>query len=256
VKEARLQRENSPRAGFQPPWWATLGTLVLGALFVSAGFWQLGRADEKRALFDRFATGASQPGIEPPAGDADLTALRYHAVTVAGHYDTTHQVLLDARMHDGRAGYEVLTPLLRPAGHEPAMLINRGWLPADPDRRRLPDVSVAPGPRVVRGLLDELPRAGLVAGPAPAEAAPRWPRRLLYPTRAEIGTALGYPVAPYQLLLAREAPDGYLRDWRPGGMTPQQHVGYAVQWFALAGALAVLYAIVNWRKARPSATGT
>jgi surfeit locus 1 family protein len=51
------------------------------------------------------------------------------------------------------------------------------------------------------------------------------------------------------LLLSRDAPDGYLREWRPAVMTPEQHLGYAVQWFAMAGALVVLYVVLNVRKA-------
>lgn len=247
---------NTSRTGFRPPWWATLGTLALGALFVAAGFWQLDRAGQKRALFARFEAGARESPISAPAGSADLTRLRYRTITAAGRYDAAHQVLLDARTRNGQAGYEVLTPLLpRPPDRRPAILVNRGWLPADPDRDRLPDVSVAAGPRVVTGFLDLLPRAALDAGSRAAGADSGWPRRLLYPTAADVGAALGYPVADYQLLLARDAPDGYLREWRPAVMTAAQHLGYAVQWFAMAGALVVLYVVVNLRRARASTTG-
>ena len=42
---------------FAPRLFTTLLTLVLIALLVSLGRWQLRRADEKRALFDSFAAG-------------------------------------------------------------------------------------------------------------------------------------------------------------------------------------------------------
>ncbi len=44
-----------------------------------------------------------------------------------------HQFLLDNMTHAGRAGYEVLTPLLLDDGR--VLLVNRGWLPL-PDGRR------------------------------------------------------------------------------------------------------------------------
>jgi surfeit locus 1 family protein len=89
----------------------------------------------------------------------------------------------------------------------------------------------------------------MVAGAAtPVSAASPWPRRLLFPTAAEIGAATGYLVRDFQVLLAAGEADGYLRDWRPTVMTPDQHLGYAVQWFALAVALVVIYAALNFRK--------
>ncbi len=220
-----------------------------GAVFASAGFWQLSRATEKRDLLWAFDTGAAAEPVS--VARADPAALRYHAIWATGRYDAAHQVLLDARTRAGQAGYEVLTPLL--TGGQ-AILVNRGWIRADPDRTRLPDVVTDNGERTVHGLLDRLPRAALAAGATEATAV--WPKRMLYPAAADIGRALGYPVADYQLLLAPDAPGGYLRDWRPAGLQPRQHVGYAVQWFALAVTLVVIYIVLGFRKAAPGPNRT
>jgi len=234
---------SSPRRQFRPPWWATLATLAAGGLFIVAGLWQLGRAEQRRALLHAFEQGAATAPIAAPGAAADLQALRYRRVGAAGRYDNDHQVLLDARTRGGRAGYEVLTPLLRAGG--PAILVNRGWVAADADRRRLPAIEVGSAPREVVGLLDRLPAAALASEP---DAAQGWPRRMLFPTAAQISAALGYPVSDYQLLLAPELADGFLRDWHPAQMTPEQHLGYAAQWFALAAALGVIYVALNLRK--------
>ncbi len=230
------------RSRFRPPWWATLGTALLGALFVAAGIWQLGRAEERRVLLANFDRGVGGAPLPAPSPGVDTALPRYRSIVARGRYDTGHQILLDARTRDGRAGYEVLTPLHTATS---TILVNRGWLPADPDRSRLPDVAVGGEERTVRGLLDRLPRAALATR---SEPATDWPRRLLYPQAADIGVALGYPVPDYQLLLAPDEPDGLRRDWRPATMTPAQHLGYAVQWFALAVALGVIYVALNWRK--------
>jgi surfeit locus 1 family protein len=233
---------------FRPPLWATLGTVLVGGVFLSLGFWQLGRSEEKAALFARFDAGAAGNAAALPDNGVGLEDRRYAVVTASGSYDTAHQVLLDARTRDGRAGYEVLTPL-RGAGT--AVLVNRGWVPANPDRRKLPTLEVGSEPRTVTGLLDRLPRAALSAGPLALDPADPWPRVLLYPTADELGEALGYPVRDFQLLLAADQPEGYGRDWRPELLSPAEHVGYAVQWFALAGLLVVLYVALNWRKNTP-----
>jgi surfeit locus 1 family protein len=50
------------------------------------------------------------------------------------------------------------------------------------------------------------------------------------------------------ILLDPGQPDGYLRNWSPPGLPPLRHLGYAVQWFALAVALVVIYVVTNTRK--------
>ncbi len=233
----------------RPPWWATLGAGLLGALFIAAGFWQLTRAAEKRALLQAFDNAAAAHPLPAPPDDGAAAALRYRWIRATGRYDASHQVLLDARIRDGRAGYEVLTPLL--TGTD-AILVNRGWVAASPDRDRLPEIGIGAGEITVQGLLDELPRPALVLEQASDPQNASWPRRMLYPTARDIGAALGYPVRDYQLLLDPDAAGGFHREWRPALLTPRQHLGYAVQWFALAATVVVIYAVLGFRRAAPA----
>ena len=212
------------------PWPLLLMLLGVGAL-AGLGTWQLGRADQKRALVAAFAAGNG------PAQPLALGApVRYARVEARGEYLVDRQFLLDNMTHAGQAGYRVLTPLLTPAGT--VLLVDRGWLPPGAARERLPDVAVAAGPRTVSGRLDELPRAGLHLQALPE---PGWPRRISYPTRAELERALGRPLYAHILLLDPSRADGYLRDWQPPGPTPERHLGYALQWYALALTLMVLF---------------
>lgn len=229
--------------------WATLGTVLLGGMFLGAGFWQLSRAEDKRLLLAGFDAGARAQAVAPPGPMESTETFRYRPIRAEGRFDPEHQILLDARTRDGKAGYEVLTPLVR-SGQ--AILVNRGWVPANPDRRQLPEIAVGRQLRQVSGLLDQLPRAALAMEPG---AATGWPRIMLFPAAADISAALNYPVADYQLLLDPAEPDGYRRDWRPALMSPAQHLGYAVQWFALAAALVVLYAVLNWQRTVPAPKG-
>jgi surfeit locus 1 family protein len=48
--------------------------------------------------------------------------------------------------------------------------------------------------------------------------------------------------------LDADEPDGFLRDWRPQLLSPEKHLGYAMQWFAMALALVVIYVVVNLRR--------
>jgi len=223
-------------------------TLTGVAIGSAAGTWQLGRAAEKQSLQDRFQAGDAGPAsrnLLAAAGEAD----RYRSLVVTGRYDPEHQILLDNISRERQPGYEVLTPFATASG---TVLVNRGWVPASGDRTVLPDIRVSGAPREIRGRIDWLPRPGIALAAVPLAADAAWPRRLLFPTLAEVGAQLGIPLAGYQLLLDPAASDGFRRDWRPGGMGPDQHVAYAVQWFGLAVTVVVIHAVLVFRNRKPS----
>lgn len=237
------------RLTFRPPAWATLLLLAACALFATAGFWQLDRKAQKEVLFADFDRGTGADPVRVLPTDAGAAATRYRPVVLQGRYDPDRQILLDNIVRDGKPGYLVLTPLQTAGG---TVMVNRGWLPADANRQRLPAVGVSANRREVAGLLDRFPQPGLRLAAETPEAGDPWPRRLLFPTAADIAEHLGYAVANYQVLLDPEAPDGFQRDWRPGVSGPDMHLGYAVQWFAFAAAVTVIYVVLNLKKVRIS----
>jgi len=230
---------------FQPPVWATIGLIVACAAFCTAGFWQLGRAEEKRLIFNEFDARGVTDVLDAVIADHDAEGNRFRPLRVSGHYDPSRQILLDNMLNDGKPGYHVLTPLL---GDGPALLVNRGWIAADADRRILPDVAVNSAEREVAGLIARLPTPGMRLDPEPVDASDPWPRRQSFPTAENIRAQLDYPVTGYQLLLDADREDGFLRDWRPVVMGAEEHLAYAVQWFGFAITLSIIYIVVNLRK--------
>ncbi len=228
------------------PVWTVLLTLIAATLFSSLGIWQLGRAEEKRALFAAYALGAGGTTIDG-LGGADATEQRYQLVRLQGHYDAGHQVLLDNISHAGQSGYQVLTPFITAGG---SVLVNRGWAPASGDRRRLPDVGVSDQPRLLTGRIDRLPRPALRLAADTVVSASPWPRRLLFPTVEEISAQTGYALRDFQLLLNPDEADGFVREWKPALMEPEKHIGYAIQWFGLAATVVFIFIILAWRHLR------
>jgi surfeit locus 1 family protein len=232
----------APRTAF-----AVVALGVLGALFCALGRWQWQRAAESRATAAEFAAGGAAEMLAVAPHDLLDGALRFRRLRIEGEYAPGRQVLLDNMVHDGVAGYQVLTPLR--IDSSALLLVNRGWLPAGPDRRVLPDVGVASAQRRVLGRLERLPRPGLrlaAAVPDTAEAI----AVLSYPTAADLAALLGGPVLDYQLLLDPDEPDGYTRDWRAPGLAPERHLVYAGQWLLLAAgaaAAAVTIGVRAWR---------
>ena len=236
---------------FQPGALMTLMTIVAIAGLVSLGRWQLRRADEKRALYDAFAAGTDSVRVV----DADTPPLpRYQHIRATGTYDPAHQVLIDNMSNaEDQAGYYVITPFELADGGG-WLLVNRGWVPLGRSRADKPAVPVSSGVRVVRGRTDHLPRAGIQLG-TPGALAPPYPVVADFPTRSQIGALLHqthWSRAADVVLLDAAEPDGYLREWRPPGFPPMRHVAYAVQWFALAAALAVIYVVTHLRPAERS----
>lgn len=232
----------------------TLATFALLPVFIALGRWQWHRAEYKQQLEAQFVANAAQ---RVALGARSTSALpRFAAVEVRGTWDHERQFLLDNRTRDGRAGYDVLTPLRLEDGRW--LIVDRGWLPASGYRERLPDVGASLAQVVgavnVTGRLDEWPAAALESGRAAPATTGAWPRVTSYPHAEEIARVLATTseatprVEARVLLLDDAAPHGYLRKWRPFVKGPEQNWSYAVQWWSFAVLLWVLYILLNTKK--------
>lgn len=225
------------------PWLAIALLAVLAALCVSLGFWQLGRAGEAGAAAARFETARALPPATLRTGDDADDTLRFRSVTANGRYVPERQILLDNIVRNGMVGYEVLTPFA-PDDGGPWLLVNRGWVRADPDRRVLPSVAALDtDARRIDGVLDRLPSPGLRMGDPPAREGGAPVIVMSFPTLAAIEEVLGRRLYGYQLRLDAGASDGYVRDWQAPGLAPDRHLGYAMQWWlfgSIAGGAALV----------------
>lgn len=222
-------------------------TLVLLLLFIRLGFWQLDRAAQKQALLDGFAHAqqitprpiGSIDQIKPMGTDEDVSVER---IRVRGTYLAQRQLLLENQINAGRAGYHVLTPLRLPDG---VLMVDRGWIPAPQPGLPLPALAIAQPDVEVVGLLRPFPRPGWRLGKPWMDDG--WPRRVNYPTAAEVAALLDMAVAPRILLLDAQQPQAYVREWQPQIMGPGRHYAYAAQWFGFAVVLVILYVFLNMK---------
>jgi surfeit locus 1 family protein len=227
----------------------TVLTFAAVVAFVSLGRWQWFKGNLREAQAEEFGRGTEQAVELGSRALADVE--RFQRISVGGRFDTAHQFLLDNRTYDGRAGYEVLTPLDRGEGHW--ILVDRGWVPFTGYRDKLPDVSfAAPAQTEVAGRVDDLPSAGLESGRSPPDANAPWPKVTTYPRAAELSAALGRAVEARIVLLDARAPDGYVREWLPPGLPAIRHWSYAVQWWAFAVLAIALWLIMGMRRNQES----
>ncbi len=221
------------RHGFRPAPAQTLATLILLPALIGLGVWQLHRAVWKEQLFA--AEAAAQRATPVAVAALRAAKLPQHA-RASGHYGD-RMFLLDNRVRNRQAGYELLAPLRLADGQ--AVLVDRGWLPQGTSRARLPAVSVPQGAVTVTGLAFA-PQPPPFALSDKEAFAPGWPKVVETAVPARLATALGHPLLPLVLY-----PDGSAVAAHEIAAThafgPARHRAYAVQWFAMAAVLVAVY---------------
>jgi surfeit locus 1 family protein len=158
-------------------------------------------------------------------------------------------VLVDNMVSHERAGYYVLTPFALTGGGW--VWVDRGWVPVGSSREQLPNIAVDDRMRSVTGRADHLPTPGIQLGKRPI-LSPPFPVVAGFPSAQELARLskeTSWTRATETILLDAREPDGYVREWSPPGFPPLRNIGYAVQWFGLALALAVIYGVTNLKKA-------
>ena len=112
--------------------WVLLAVVVvvLGVLAWQLGSWQFGRLEDRRERNELVRTHeAAAPvavGSVLSADDPPAERDEWRRVVATGEYAAQDTVVVRYRTREGRAGVEVVTPLVPANG--PAVLVDRGWL--------------------------------------------------------------------------------------------------------------------------------
>jgi len=225
-------------ARFRPGVRMTIFVAAFVPLTVALGFWQIDRGAQKRAIEDaRIASFGALPVDENRLESAPA----YARVRVEGRYDGQHQFLIDNHTRHGAPGYVVITPFDSVGGRR--LLVNRGWVEAPESRSELPNVPVTEADvRIVGSLWN--------ASATTKDTSvwdDRWPKRIAQFDAARIGAALNANW-PVEFRLEEDQPGSLEPIVLGEEMSSTRHIGYAVQWFAMAVALVIAYVILGIRK--------
>ncbi|WP_027535893.1 SURF1 family protein [Bradyrhizobium sp. WSM3983] len=225
-----------PARAARPSLWLTVLSLTAFVVLMALGVWQVERRAWKLALIDRVEQRVHAPAQPIPsrASWPAITAAsdEYRHVSASGRFLHDRETLVQAVTEAG-PGYWVLTPLQRADGT--LILVNRGFVPSerrDPSTRQggNPDGQVE-----ITGLLRITePKGGFLRDNAPQHN--RWYSRDVTAIAAarDLQNA-----APFFV----DADAGSQSGNGPiGGLTvvrfPNNHLVYALTWFALAFMLA------------------
>jgi surfeit locus 1 family protein len=239
----------APKAArrFRPRLLPTLAAVAAVAICVAAGNWQQRRMTQKEALRAQFDAASAAPPV-PLAGipaAADWATLRYRPVIVSGEYLGRGQIYIDNRIHAGRAGFHVITPLAQDDGR--LVLVNRGWVAQGASRSALPEVPPPSGTVAVRGRI-AIPAAGYLELQSETTPGALWQN--LDPARYAQATGLAVLPAVIEATAAPVPDDGLVRDWPAPDFGIDTHRIYMVQWYLFALLAAFLWLWFSRPRAR------
>ncbi|MDT8398379.1 MAG: SURF1 family protein [Pseudomonadales bacterium] len=239
-------------ANFRPNWKITLFTALLLPCLIWLGFWQLAREQEKLSLQAVYDSRKSAPPVSLAALGSGNGDLQYLPVRLSGSYDNEHSYLLDNRTHAGQVGFDLISPFLDDSGE--TAFINRGWLAQGPTREMLPPIPAITGRMTLTASIYVPPGEPLMLGDETAFKG--WPRVLqavdLERMTQEIAA---HDVFPYTLRLDENMPGVLVRNWPLITTSPEKHRAYAVQWFAMAVALVLMFIYSGMRDQSGSRDG-
>ena len=218
-------------------WGIALCVTLTFALLVNLGFWQLGRAEEKRALQREMLARQELPPmplgqVQPRSGslsEAQVAEIENLRVSVSGRYWNEGSFLVAFQFFNGAPGFELVTPFLVD-GTEETLLVSRGWIAPGPGDDGMPFIVPVEGEQTLTG---QLHVPATVVGTTQVEGE-AWPLRLRRMDLTRAAEVLDRSVLPWVLRLSADAAGVHARHWPAVTVSTRSNIQYALQWFGMA----------------------
>ena len=205
------------------------------AFLTSLGFWQLDRANEKRAI-EASIQKANTGIVELITDENRLLEKEYYQVRLKGQYQSNKQFIYDNQIVDQVSGYYVLTPF-KLEGQPSTIIINRGFIPWNGDREKLADVSIEKTKSEIKVQISKpIKRIELKS----SEIGNNFPVLIQAVDLVKMSELAGIDFSSMVGLLDASMDDGFVRKWEPYKGSIEKHIGYAVQWFLMAIVLGII----------------
>jgi surfeit locus 1 family protein len=229
---------------FRPLFWPSVFFVPAFAMMVALGVWQLERLQWKLELIATMQARLAAPEllVSSVATLAEGGAgVDYWPTAVTGRFDYAHELRWLVPGPDGVTGYHLLTPLIPEAGLP--VIVDRGFVPV-----ALTEAALRPdGPQTIHGVARSSQPGGLFTPQGDAA------RHLIYSRDVpQMAALMGLSRTEPFFIEAKKYPG--LPAYPLGGQTQVQlrneHLQYALTWFGLAGALAIVYLLYHRKSGR------
>ena len=230
--------------GFRPKLIPTLFTIPALITLLALGTWQVQRLDWKQDLIDKLQARAALTPSALPASPLDEETHEFLPVQVTGTYDHANEFHLVNRALNGKAGINVVTPLILADGS--AVLVNRGWVPFEARDPALRPDGQLPGVQTVTGLLRFVKPRSWIQETFVPENEPENNAWFNIDPPAMAATA-GQATLPVHYILSSDRSErGNLPRGKQWSLDiKNDHLEYAITWYSLALALLVIYILFH-----------
>ncbi|HZH40637.1 MAG TPA: SURF1 family protein [Gemmatimonadales bacterium] len=203
---------------------ALVGALLVAALCVRLGVWQLDRLGQRRARNAQVLARRTEPPVSV-SGTISADSARDRRLSARGEYDYGHERLWRGRSYEGIPGVDLVTPLRLPDGS--AVLVDRGWAPS-PDGYHVDQAAYREGDSAaVSGIGVVAPRARGDVDPLALRDSSPYP--LLPFVIQELPRSRTSPTSPTSTNLPQPP-----ARWPAPEISDGPHLSYAIQWFSFA----------------------
>ncbi|MFT6067149.1 MAG: surfeit locus 1 family protein [Methylophilaceae bacterium] len=231
---------------FKPKLFMTIATLLVMTLCIRLGFWQYDKAQERIVAQGQIDQGLEKPPVQLSAGISDNSQWRYKRVTFKGTYMPEYEILLDNRVHNTKAGYQIVTPV-KVVGEEAYVMVNRGWIEGNLNREA-PVYETPTGEYTFVGDLF-FPLDKVFTLEVEHSANVPWLSLWQHINMPRYQSLVPFKVKPYMVRLApSNAAGGFVREWPVPKNRITLHLGYAYQWFGFAFTFFVIYIVLNLKQ--------
>ncbi len=224
----------------------TFAAVVALALTLCAAYWQFGRAEEKAEFRQRYLARQAMPPLRLNDSVPEPGIASFRKIQVIGEYVAGKAILLDNKIRQGAAGYEIIVPLTI-SGTDRYVLINRGWIGSGRDRSHLPAIDVPKGLVTVTGTAIAPGRGALELSEEVVEG--RIWQNLKLP---QFRDRQQLDVIDFVVQEESEVDDGINRDWAAPGFGIETHQSYAVQWLLFSALIVFFYIYYGFIRKKPT----
>ena len=202
------------------------------------GLWQIDRANEKAYLYHALNERISKNPIQfevIKSNPVDFTK-----IIITGTYISNKQFLLDNKIFNKKAGYEVISPMLF---DDQIVLINRGWV-SNNNRQSLPNIDIRNVDSQATGYIYKYKDFYQLSEDFYKND---WPLLIQNIEIDKIKQMFGYEVFPYVLIMSEDQENSYNIQTIYKKNSDLKHYMYAGQWFLFAF-IGIIFMIILLRK--------
>lgn len=206
------------RYQFTPKLMSSFITVISIGILIALGFSQLDRFGQMRSLENHFNRLQHLKPFTLPRVLALKTIKNFYPIKIKGEFAVNKFIQTPISYYDGQPGYHLLVPFI-PRQGEKYLLVNRGWVPKSKYKQLIALLKQQKGEQQLSGLTYEMPK--------------------------DLSISHINNYYSFILLEKNSQKEGFTQDWLFLYGNARVHLAYAIQWFALALLLVVIYFTVN-----------